>query len=102
MIRLFLVLCALAFASLALGASPQLRMELVAPAYTTSASVFLTAPEGDSRLFVVRKGGVIHIVQNGTTLPTPFLDVSDSVNAAGERGLLGLAFDPGYATNRRF
>lgn len=64
--------------------------------------LFATAPDGDSRLFIVEKGGTIRILDNGTVLPTPFLDLSGSVNAAGERGLLGLAFDPGFAQNRRF
>jgi glucose/arabinose dehydrogenase len=67
-----------------------------------SQPLFATAPEGDSRLFIVEKGGLIKILENGALLPTPFLDLSNSVNAEGERGLLGLAFDPDFATNRRF
>jgi glucose/arabinose dehydrogenase len=35
-------------------------------------------------------------------LPTPFLNLSSSVDTSGERGLLGMAFDPNFATNRRF
>jgi len=64
--------------------------------------LFATAPEGDSRLFVVEKGGLIRIMQNGSILPTPFLNISGLVDSAGERGLLGMAFDPNYATNQRF
>jgi glucose/arabinose dehydrogenase len=52
---------------------------------------------GDSRLFVVEKGGLIKIVGGGT-----FLDISTKVSVSGERGLLGLAFDPNYATNGLF
>jgi glucose/arabinose dehydrogenase len=52
---------------------------------------------GDSRLFVVEKGGLVKIVGGGT-----FLDVSTQINTVGERGLLGLAFDPNYATNGLF
>lgn len=63
--------------------------------------LFATAPDGDSRLFVVEKGGLIRILQNGSILPTPFLDLSAAVDTAGERGLLGLAFDPNFAINRR-
>ena len=33
---------------------------------------------------------------------TPFLDISGSVLAGGERGLLGMAFHPDYATNGKF
>jgi glucose/arabinose dehydrogenase len=52
---------------------------------------------GDSRLFVAEKGGVIKIVGGGT-----FLDISTQVTTTGERGLLGVAFDPNYATNGLF
>jgi hypothetical protein len=64
--------------------------------------VFLTAPPGDARLFVVEKGGRIRIIENGTLLATPFLDISGLVSGDSEQGLLGLAFDPGYAINGRF
>jgi len=52
---------------------------------------------GDSRLFVVEKGGLIKIAGGGT-----FLDISTKVSVTGERGLLGLAFDPNYATSGLF
>jgi glucose/arabinose dehydrogenase len=64
--------------------------------------LYLTAPAGDSRLFIVEKGGAIRIVQNSALLPTPFLDLSAQVSTGGEQGLLGLAFDPQYASNGRF
>ncbi len=64
--------------------------------------LYLTAPAGDPRLFIVEKGGTIRIVQNGALLPTPFLDFSAKVSTGGEQGLLGLAFDPQYASTGRF
>jgi glucose/arabinose dehydrogenase len=67
--------------------------------------VFVTAPPGDtSRLFVVQQSGEIRIIDltTGTVKPTPFLDLSDVVAFSGEQGLLGLAFDPNYASNGRF
>jgi hypothetical protein len=64
--------------------------------------LYLTAPAGDPRLFIVEKGGTIRIVQNGALLPTPFLDFSAKVSTGGEQGLLGLAFDPEYASTGRF
>ena len=67
-----------------------------------SQPVYLTAPTGDNRLFVLEKGGLVRIIANGQTLATPFLDLSGKVATDSERGLLGLAFDPGYATNGRF
>ena len=64
--------------------------------------LYLTSPPGDSRLFIVEKGGAIRIVKDGSLLPSPFLDLSSKVSGGSEQGLLGLAFDPGYATNGRF
>jgi streptogramin lyase/Ca2+-binding RTX toxin-like protein len=70
-----------------------------------SQPLFAGAPPGDtSRLFVVEKTGLIKILDlaTGQVLATPFLDVSGQISTAGERGLLGLAFDPNYATNGFF
>ena len=67
-----------------------------------SAPLYLTAPPGDPRLFIVEKTGAIRIVKDGLLLPTAFLDLSSLVSNGGEQGLLGLAFDPDYATTRRF
>ena len=64
--------------------------------------LYLTAPPGDPRLFIVEKGGAIRVVKDGALLPTPFLDLSTRVSNGAEQGLLGLAFDPAYATNGRF
>lgn len=53
------------------------------------------APDG--RLFLLEKGGRIRIIKNGKLLAEPFLNVE--VNSLSERGLLGIAFDPDFATN---
>ncbi|MFT6107888.1 MAG: glucose/arabinose dehydrogenase [Planctomycetota bacterium] len=61
------------------------------------------SPPGDSRLFVVeREAGRIRVVDQGSLIATPFLDVGNRISVGGERGLLGLAFDPNFAQNRRF
>lgn len=61
------------------------------------------AGDGSGRLFVVEKNGYIRIISGGVVLPTPFLDIDALVNSTGiERGLLGLAFSPDYATNGQF
>jgi glucose/arabinose dehydrogenase len=62
--------------------------------------VFLTAPVGDSRLFVVEKGGLVKVQQGGSV--STWLDISTQVDTTGERGLLGLAFDPNFTSNGRF
>ena len=53
------------------------------------------APDG--RLFVAQQGGALRVIKNGALLSQPFLTVS--VNSSGERGLLGVAFDPNFASN---
>ncbi|MEO5570691.1 MAG: PQQ-dependent sugar dehydrogenase [Bacteroidia bacterium] len=53
------------------------------------------APDG--RIFVAQQTGELRIVKNGTLLATPFISLS--VNSSGERGLLGIAFDPSFTTN---
>ena len=64
--------------------------------------LYLTAPPGDPRLFVVEQAGRIRIVENGQLLGAPFLDITDRVSSGGERGLLSMAFHPAYATNGFF
>lgn len=53
------------------------------------------APDG--RLFVLQQGGTVRVVKNGALLSTPFLTLT--VDSSGERGLLGIAFDPAFASN---
>lgn len=67
-----------------------------------SGAVFLAAPRGDPRQFIVERSGRVHIRENGVLLATPFLDISDRVSTEGEGGLLSMAFDPDYARNGNF
>jgi hypothetical protein len=92
-----LAVAAVLVASLPVPAQAALGLALVKSGF--SAPVFLTHA-GDSRLFVVEQGGVIKII-NGSTVST-FLNISTLISKGGERGLLGLAFHPGYATNGLF
>ena len=98
------VACASACGSGSEGSLPQGRGARLQPvASGLSAPLYLTAPPADvSRLFIVEQTGAIRIVRDGTLLPTPFIDLSARLLAGGEQGLLGLAFDPDYATNGRF
>jgi glucose/arabinose dehydrogenase len=57
---------------------------------------------GDNRLFVLEKGGLVRVIENGTLLATPFLDLSNQVSQGGEQGLLGIAFPPGYGSKGYF
>ena len=104
---------AIAFACLAFAATPPCRAAepAWAPATGLRASVvvsgleaplFVTAPARDPRLFVLEQGGRIRIVENGRLRPEPFLDLRARASSGGERGLLGLAFHPKYASNGTF
>ncbi len=85
------------------AASPAGTVKLVTVATGLSSPVLATAPKDDSgRLFIVEKTGAIRIVKGGTLLPIPFLDISRAVSGGSEQGLLGLAFHPNYAVNRKF
>ncbi|MCC6920181.1 MAG: PQQ-dependent sugar dehydrogenase [Alphaproteobacteria bacterium] len=69
--------------------------------------VYAVSPPGDpDRLFIVEQHtGKIQILDltTGQMAATPFLDIPDAQLATGgEQGLLGLAFDPDYATNGKF
>lgn len=55
------------------------------------------APDG--RIFVLEKAGSIRVIKDGNLLSTPFANIS-GVSDEGERGLLGIAFDPDFGTNQ--
>jgi len=101
------LLPALAFAAVLAGSAQgqTLRTTLVRNGFTQP--LYVTSPPGDThRLFVVEHAGVIKIIKDGALLPTAFMNI-DSIVGGGqtssdERGLLGLAFHPDFATNRKF
>ncbi|HBB86906.1 MAG TPA: hypothetical protein DC047_04765 [Blastocatellia bacterium] len=77
-------------------------LELTFPISGFAKPVGIThAGDGSDRLFVLEQGGRIRIVKNGGLLAAPFLDISSRIISGGERGLLGLAFAPGYSDNGR-
>ncbi|MGQ0594948.1 MAG: PQQ-dependent sugar dehydrogenase, partial [Gammaproteobacteria bacterium] len=59
------------------------------------------AGDGSRRLFIVEQRGVVKISKRGRVLPRRFLDLRSRVVSGGERGLLGLAFHPEHARNRK-
>src|SRR6266404_764923 len=82
---------------------PTLQVELVPVASGFSSPLDIQqAGDASGRLFVVEQGGKIKIIQNGSVLGTPYLDVSSLIVFGGEEGLLGLAFHPSYSTNGCF
>ena len=77
-----------------------LTLETVATGLTRP--LYLTAPAGDDRLFIVEQTGRIRIVTNGNVLDAPFLDLSSKVSGGNEQGLLSMAFHPDYGANGLF
>ena len=61
----------------------------------SSATAFVQAPDG--RFFVAQQGGALRVVKNATLLGPAMLNVT--VNASGDRGLLGVAVHPNFASN---
>src|SRR5687767_4811170 len=68
---------------------------LVASGLNTPTAMAM-APDG--RIFVCQQGGALRVIKNNTLLTTPFVTIT--VNSTGERGLLGVAFDPDFLTNK--
>jgi glucose/arabinose dehydrogenase len=94
----------LAAAAIALVASPAAAQLKIQP-FVTGLSVpvaFIQDPTDSTVQYVVQQNGHIRVVKSGAVQPTDFLDLSGSISGGGERGLLGLAFEPGDATDRRF
>lgn len=99
----FCARCALAVLILlaTVGVSPAANLpsgfsETLVASGLSQPTAFAFAPDG--RLFVCQQGGQLRVIKNGSLLSTPF--VSLSVDSSGERGLLGVAFDPAFQTNR--
>ncbi|QQS46392.1 MAG: PQQ-dependent sugar dehydrogenase [Acidobacteriota bacterium] len=85
--------------------SAQAMIQLVPVAEGLNSPIFATgAGDGSKRFFILEQPGRILVMLPGAAapLPTPFLNISSKVSFGGERGLLGLAFHPQFASNRRF
>jgi len=84
------------------GAPPQLSVEPFASGFSNLTFV-TNAGDGSGSLYAIEQVGRIRLVTPGSTQGgQAFLDLTDRVSVGGERGLLGLAFDPNFASNGRF
>jgi glucose/arabinose dehydrogenase len=93
--------------ALCLGAAsePAAAIATTRVAANLNRPIYVTAPPGDNRLFIVEQRGVIKILQGGNVLPIPYLNIdalTTDPTGNDERGLLGLAFHPNYAQNGFF
>ncbi len=83
------------------SAQTPLTIDTVASGF--SSPLFVTFAPGDShRIFIVEQIGRIRIVKDGSLVPGNFLNLQGQISSGGERGLLGLAFHPNYASNGYF
>ena len=83
-------------------AAPRPALRLVAVASVRAPVHVAAAPGQPGRLYVVERAGRIRVVVGRRLLPQPFLDIRRLVGLGGERGLLSVAFHPGYAENGLF
>lgn len=74
----------------------ELARGFVSPVYVAGAG------DGSGMLYVVEQGGIVRVIEASGVRPTAFLDLSGKVESGGEKGLLGLAFHPAFATNQTF
>ncbi|MET0168530.1 MAG: glucose dehydrogenase, partial [Vicinamibacterales bacterium] len=87
-----------------LTASPT-HAQLTSTVYVSGLSnpvAFVQDPSNAAVQYVVQQRGLIRVVQNGTILPTAFLNLTSSLAQDSEQGLLGLAFPPNYGSSGRF
>ena len=101
--RTALLAAIILFAGLAVVAPPVVQAATVPSGFTQTTIDGLNGPTAmalapDGRVFVAEGGGRLRIIKNGVLLATPFVTVP--VNSEGERGLLGVALDPDFATNQ--
>src|SRR6187200_575475 len=79
----------------------QVRAETIASGFSFPVSL-VADPVLPGVFFVVEQGGLVRIIQNGTVLPTPFIDLRSDISSGGERGLLGMGLAPDAAGGRVF
>ena len=67
----------------------------------TAPLAIVNAGDATDRLFVAEQAGRIRVIRDGVLVADPMLDIADRISSGGERGLLGLAFHPGYPADPR-
>ena len=92
----------LALAASSVANTQNLRSQVYATGFSHPI-LMVQDPTNPSVQFVVQQRGLVRVVVNGTVQGTNFLDLTGIVHQThSEGGLLGLAFHPDYAKNRRF
>src|SRR4051812_1387242 len=95
---ILVAICALTFAVVGSASAvppADFQTSLVVGDGLDGPSGFEIAPDG--RIFILERSGKIKIVKNGQLLATPFAELPSE--ATGDRGLIGIAFDPGFGVD---
>lgn len=82
-------------------AAAQLQTQVVVTGLSSPVALVQDPALADTQ-YVVEQGGRIRVVRSGQLSATDFLDLRGAIASGGERGLLGLAFAPDYASSGRF
>jgi len=99
----FLLVCTALSCFVVTGVRGEAIIRLTPIVEGLSQPLYVAEPnDGSGRLFIVEKGGLVKILDQGTLRPMPFIDLSAKVTNTSEMGLLGLAFHPQFAENGRF
>src|SRR3712207_2959634 len=100
-----IVIVALLASALAPGMPPRVARVATLPAGFSESfparglsrpTAMALAPDG--RIFICQQGGAVRVVKDGALLDDPFVTIA--VDPTGERGLLGIAFDPNFVVNQ--
>lgn len=103
---IFVLAVAVAFIFLLIGMRPAASAAtLLAGFDETPVASGLSRPTAlaiapDGRFFVAEQAGKLRVIKDDQLLQEPFVDLTDVVDSAGERGLLGVAFDPNFSRNQ--
>ena len=88
-------------------ANAEVKVKLEPYVTGVNAPLAMVQPTGDDRKFVLEQFGRVRIINaGGELLPEPFLDIRNLMPILradfDERGLLGIAFHPDFASNGKF
>lgn len=99
--RFILLACLATFAPMAAQAA--VVLEAITPFYSQATGITQNSGRpGETRVFVTTKPGRLYAEDRATGVRTTLLDLRSQLVTDGEQGLVGLAFDPDYATNGYF